>query len=185
MKKLYKVIGITVALIYLLSAPTFIQIKYGSQPESKIDVGSAYAYLWLHRKDSLRYYLFFGQWKFDIEDTMFLMLYDGKSKLKKVAIESAKVIIDAEEYSVPELQSVTIEMDSSQFNGYAGNGSAERSNTIKLPKTPQKSVALIIRGKAITNDGQQPILLTVKSDIVKEEHIVPFFMTFLYELMAT
>ncbi len=186
MKKSYNVISIVVALIYLVSAPTFIESKYGSQPESKIDAGSAYAYLWLHRKESLNYYLLFGQWKFDIEDTMFLMLYDGKSKLKKLFIESAKIIIDGQEYNVPELQSVTIEMDSSQFNGYAGNGSAERSETIKLPKIPQKKVELIIKGQAITDSKQQPILLKVKSDIIKEEeHIVPFFMTYYYQLTAT
>ncbi len=185
MKKSYKVIGIVLILIYLLSAPIFIQQRYGSQPNKKIDVGSASAYLWLHKKESLMHYLLFGRWRFDVKDTMFLMLYDGKSKLKKLSIESAKVIIDGQEYSMPELQSVTIEMDSGQFNGYGGNGSAGRSETIKLPKIPEKKVELIIKGQAITDSGQQPVLLTVKSDIIENEYLVPFFMTFIFKLTST
>lgn len=149
-----------------------------SQIRSQINIGETTATIWIPTKDNLFYGLIAGFYTSDISQSLIVQIYDSKGKLSHIFIDSATVVIDGQRYDLPELTSYQLDMDFSDSNRYAGNGSSGWIQSA-LPKAPKNNATLMIKGIATDIHNQsKPLHLTIKSERIESYYFLPAFLYF-------
>lgn len=172
-------------LLYLPFSPVFLTSIYCTQPKSSFAGSDGYAHLFLHRPDSFHPRLFYGLWRFDFNGAVDLMFRSQSGELESITIATAELEIDGKKYPLEELEGNELQMDSSAFNRYGGNGS---TGIIKfdLPQIPEETVRLNLEGSTTTSRKNSiPFSMTVQSNVVTEQSTMLLYQYFLAHLFAT
>lgn len=149
-----KIILASLAVIaYLAFAPVFIYLEHSTNDESRnLETSVDYSISGWPNTTFNYYLLYATNEAVLISDSFSLNIVDFGKTLKTFEIKRMVAIIDGKEFVIEMATDVTMELDRSTANGFAGNqGAADFRFT--LPKVPTDTIVVKVVGIANYDDG--------------------------------